>query len=121
MGAGDPFDRDGALLNEGEADGCLDGLVDGDVSEDFEGNVDGAGVMWMDGELVGLVDGGSVETVGFSVPREVPLLDGEAEGCEDGLVDGGLFDWFEGDADGPNVGIDDGNWVSECFEGDADG
>ena len=32
VGAGGPFDREGALLNEGEADGCLDGLVDGDVS-----------------------------------------------------------------------------------------
>ena len=89
VGAGGPFDRDGALLNEGEADGCSDGLVDGEASEGLEGNVDGAGVMWIDGELEGLVDGGLIETVGFSVPREVPPCDGEAEGCEDGLVDGG--------------------------------
>ena len=88
MGAGGPFDRDGALLNEGEADGCSDGLVDGEASEGLEGNVDGAGVMWIDGELVGLVGGGLIETVGFGVPR-VPLCDGEAEGYKDGLVDGG--------------------------------
>ena len=44
--------------------------------------------MWIDGELVGLVDGGLIETVGFGVPR-VPLCDGEAEGYKDGLVDGG--------------------------------
>ena len=108
MGAGGPFDRDGALLNEGETDGCSDGLVDGDVSEGLEGNVDGAGAMWIDGELVGLVDGGSIETVGFGVSREVPLLDGEAEGCEDGLVDGGRCTGFDGDVDGAHVGLLEG-------------
>ena len=111
VGVGGPFDRDGALLNEGAADGCSDGLVGGDVSEGFEGNVDGATVMWIDGELVGLEDGGLIETVGFSVPSEVPLFDGEAEGCEDGLVDGGECTGLDGDADGALVGLLDGNVV----------
>ena len=42
--------------------------------------------MRIDGELVGLVEGDLIGTVGFRVSGEVPLLDGEAEGCEDGLV-----------------------------------
>lgn len=67
--------------------------------------------MRIDGELVGLVDGGLIETVGFSVPREVPLLDGEAEGCEVGLVDGGTCTGLDGDADGARVGLLDGNSV----------
>ena len=77
------------LVLDGEALGWSDGLVEGDEVNGFDGNDDGATVMWIDGELVGLEDGGLIETVGFSVPSEVPLFDGEAEGCEDGLVDEG--------------------------------
>ena len=55
----------------------------------LEGDNDGDRLSLFDGELVGLVDWGLIETVGFGVSREVPLLDGEAEGCEDGLVDEG--------------------------------
>ena len=51
-----------------------------------EGDNDGGMLRLFDGETVGLVEGGLIVSVGFSVLGEVPLLDGEAEGCEDGLV-----------------------------------
>ena len=54
-----------------------------------EGDNDGGILRLFDGETVGLVEGGLIVSVGFSVSGEVPLLDGEAEGCEDGLVDEG--------------------------------
>ena len=109
VGVGGPFDREGALLNEGAADGCSDGLVGGDVSEGFEGNVDGATVMRIDGELVGLEDGGLIEAVGLVVTGAIEIFDGEAEGCEDGPVDGGKCTGLDGDADGVLVGLLNGN------------
>ena len=54
-----------------------------------EGDDEGGMLRLFDGETVGLVEGGLIVSVGFSVSGEVPLLDGEAEGGEDGLVDEG--------------------------------
>jgi hypothetical protein len=73
-------------LPDGAAEGEVDGLVDGDLLGCFEGDNDGDMLRLFDGELVGLVEGDLIGTVGFRVSGEVPLLDGEAEGCEDGLV-----------------------------------
>ena len=50
VGAGGPTGRDGALVNEGDTDGCSDGPVEGDTLGSFEGDADGAGVMVIEGE-----------------------------------------------------------------------
>ena len=76
------------LALDGEALRWSDGLVEGDKVNGFDGNDDGALVGLCDGNLVGLVDGCFIGSVGLGVPGEVTLLDGEAEGCTDGLVDG---------------------------------
>jgi hypothetical protein len=55
----------------------------------FEADDDGDMLRLFDGELVGLVEGGLIVTVGLGVSGKVPLLDGVAEGREDGLVDEG--------------------------------
>ena len=97
-------------LLDGDAEGDKDGLVDGEVLEGFVGDDDNGAMLGLfDGELVGLVDGGFIRAVGLGVPGEVTLTDGESEGCADGLVDG------------INVGTDEGDFVLECLEGDADG
>jgi hypothetical protein len=75
---------------DGEAEGCEDGPVDGGKCTGLDGDADGILVGLLNGNVLGLRDGGFIEAVGLVVPGAVEMFDGEAVGLPDfdGLVDG---------------------------------